>query len=63
MSISFSQEFPIEDNTNKPEINFREQISNALKHKKNARLLGKDLKNKLDSKIKKSKLILQLRNI
>ena len=61
MSISFSQEFPIEDNTNKPEINFREQISNALKHKKNARLLGKDLKNKLDSKIKKSKLILQLR--
>jgi hypothetical protein len=61
MSISFSQEFPIEENNEKPKINFKEQISNALKHKKNARLLGKELINKVDSKIKKSNLILQLR--
>ena len=61
MSISFSQEFPTDENDNKSEINFKEQISNALKHKKNARLLGKELINKVDSKIKKSSLILQLR--
>ena len=52
MSISFSQEIPVEDN-NKTKINIKETISELLKKKKKNRLLGKELINKLDLKIKK----------
>ena len=60
MSISFSQEIPVEDN-NKTKINIKETISELLKKKKKNRLLGKELINKLDLKIKKDSLILQLK--
>ena len=56
MSISFSQEIPVEDN-NKTKINIKETISELLKKKKKNRLLGKELINKLDLKIKKDNLI------
>ena len=60
MSISFSQEIPVEEN-NKTKINIKETISELLKKKKKNRLLGKELINKLDLKIKKDSLILQLK--
>ena len=60
MSISFSQEIPVEEN-NKKKINIKETISELLKKKKKNRLLGKELINKLDLKIKKDSLILQLK--
>ncbi len=60
MSISFSQEIPVEEN-NKTKINIKEIISELLKKKKKNRLLGKELINKLDLKIKKDSLILQLK--
>ena len=60
MSISFSQKIPVEEN-NKTKINIKETISELLKKKKKNRLLGKELINKLDLKIKKDSLILQLK--
>ena len=58
--ISFSQEQKtLTENINNEEI--KEQISDALKQKKKARIIGKEVVNKLDNQIKKDKLIFQLR--
>ena len=64
MSISFSPSHKnltenTEKNNNYYEI--KEQISDVLKQKKITRIKGKEVLNKLDSKIKKDKLILQLK--
>ena len=58
--ISFSpSQKTLTENINNEEI--KEQISAALKQKKKARIIGKEVVNKLDNKIKKDKLIFQLR--
>ena len=64
MSISFSPSHKnltenTEKNNNYYEI--KEQISDVLKQKKKTRIKGKEVLNKLDNKIKKEKLILQLK--
>ena len=58
--ISFSpSQKTLTENINNEEI--KEQISAALKQKKKTRIIGKEVVNKLDNKIKKDKLIFQLR--
>ena len=60
MSISFSpSQKSITECLNPEEL--KDQISDVLKQKKKILILGKEVVNKLDNKIKKEKLILQLR--
>ena len=64
MSISFSPSHKNNVNTENNNNNYyeiKEQISDVLKQKKITRIKGKEVLNKLDNKIKKDKLILQLK--
>ena len=64
MSISFSQRHKNNVNTENNNNNYyeiKEQISDVLKQKKKTRIKGKEVLNKVDNKIKKDKLILQLK--
>ena len=64
MSISFSPSHKNNVNTENNNNNYyeiKEQISDVLKQKKKTRIKGKEVLNKLDNKIKKEKLILQLK--
>jgi len=64
MSISFSpshKNIVNTENNNNNYYEIKEQISDVLKQKKITRIKGKEVLNKLDSKIKKDKLILQLK--
>ncbi len=64
MSISFSPSHKNNVNTENNNNNYyeiKEQISDVLKQKKKTRIKGKEVLNKVDNKIKKDKLILQLK--
>ncbi len=64
MSISFSPSHKNNVNTENNNNNYyeiKEQISDVLKQKKITRIKGKEVLNKVDNKIKKDKLILQLK--
>ncbi len=64
MSISFSpshKNIVNTENNNNNYYEIKEQISDVLKQKKITRIKGKEVLNKLDNKIKKDKLILQLK--
>lgn len=55
-----NEDFPIEENSTIKDLNIKDEISNILKQKKKNHLIGKEVVNKLDSKIKKERLLLQL---
>ncbi len=55
-----NEDFPIEENSTTKDLNIKDEISNILKQKKKNHLIGKEVVNKLDSKIKKERLLLQL---
>ena len=64
MSISFSpshKNIVNTENNNNNYYEIKEQISDVLKQKKITRIKGKEVLNKVDNKIKKDKLILQLK--
>ena len=53
-----NEDFPIEENSTIKDLNIKDEISNILKQKKKNHLIGKEVVNKLDSKIKKERLLL-----